>query len=87
MADHNSFVNSGGDRGSQSDYYNQILPPLILTDDVQKKYSSFIKPDPLHIVKLGVMNDLISSLQTQGSIRQLFRVHSVENILITLLEY
>ena len=63
MADHNSFVNSGGDRGSQSDYYNQILPPLILTDDVQKKYSSFIKPDPLHIVKLGVMNDLISSLQ------------------------
>ena len=63
IRDHNGFVASGENKRTAMDSNNQIREPIILTSDLNKPFYQFIALDPLHLFKLGVINDVYSNLQ------------------------
>ena len=65
MTDHNGFLASGGDKRIAMDSNNQIREPIIITSALHKPFYQFITLDPLHLFKLGVINDVYSNLQAR----------------------
>ena len=65
MRDHNGFMASGADKRIAMDANNQIREPIQLVSDLNKPFYEFITIDPLHIFKLGVINDVYTNLQAR----------------------
>ena len=63
MNDHSRFQERGGDPKYQMEFNNQIRDPINLTDDLRTPFYKYIRPDPLHHIKLGVMQDILMSIQ------------------------
>ena len=63
MNDHSRFQESGGDPKHQMWFKNQIRDPINLTDNLRTPFYKYIRPDPLHHIKLGVMQDILSVLK------------------------
>ena len=65
MRDHNGYMASGADKRIAKFANNQIREPIQLTTDLNKPFYEFITLDPLHIFKLGVINDVYTNLQAR----------------------
>ena len=61
--DHNGYVASGSNKRVAKHSNNQVREPIILTTDLHKPFYQFIALDPLHLFKLGVINDVYTNLQ------------------------
>ena len=63
MVDHNGYDAGGRNKRLMKHNHNQVRDPLILTRDLHQPLWKKFKPDPFHIVKIGVQNDVITNLQ------------------------
>ena len=61
--DFNGYDAGGRKNRLQKFNNNQVREPMLLSKDIHQALVNFLKPDSLHVVKLGVQNDIISSLQ------------------------
>ena len=70
MNDHSTFLESGGDPKKQMEFRNQIREPILLTYDLRKPFYKYIKPDSLHVIKLGVMQDILVHIQKNPRLKK-----------------
>lgn len=67
------FMERGGDPKYQKDFKNQLRDPILLVDDLRTPFYKKILPDLLHCIKLGVMQDIIHSIQRRPHLSGVMR--------------
>ena len=65
MVDFNGYDAGGRKKALMKLYHNQVRDPMVLNRNLHEPLVKKLKPDPLHVVKLGVQNDIITNLQAQ----------------------
>ena len=63
LVDFNGYDAGGRRNRLQKNNNNQIREPMLMSRDLQQPLVNFMKPDSLHVVKLGVQNDIITNIQ------------------------
>ena len=63
MVDFNGYDAGGRKKSKMKLNHNQVREPMVLTRNLHQPLVKKFKPDPLHVVKIGVQNDIITNLQ------------------------
>ena len=61
--DFNGYDAAGRNKRIMKFTHNQVREPMMLSRDLHTPLVRVFVPDPLHVVKLGVQNDIITNLQ------------------------
>ena len=61
--DFNGYDAGGRKKRIMKFTHNQVREPMMFSRDLHKPLVRVFVPDPLHVVKLGVQNDIITNLE------------------------